>query len=319
MEDTKMREAIRSLATANVFHLAASEEKSKKAIAQLRSLPDELLNMLAEADGVPEDQYPIYRALVRNQSNVLKQELGSINTPLQAGDVILMTGVNAVSKMLVELQKPIYSKVRSSHVALVHADFVCVDAMPNVGVSNRIVSELLQDAADDWRIIRCKRLQDTDAVMRACAFYLAQPYRVLPAKRSAKKYAYCSELVRKIYSHCKVSDVNIATGYVIAPAHFDMLADGDPNWIDITDQVRPAVEFCRKYHGIMKMEARLLVEGIKLNRKRFNKRTELLENIKKLEKEGEISKKEAQKLVKVIHDIESNVNHTFWDVQRSAK
>lgn len=316
MDDEKLKEAVRSLATADIFRSMASEDASEKALAETRGLPDELLDLAAKSAGVPEDQYSIHRAMVRNESNVFTEELGSVDGLLRPGDVILMTGTSAASKALVELQKPIYSAVRSSHAALVHADFVCIDAMPKVGVSNRIVPDLLHDVADDWRVIRCHRLKDIDAVMRACAFYLAQPYKVLPAKRSAKNYAYCSELVRKVYNHCGVSDVGIVDDYVIAPAHLDRLAEGDPNWVDITEEVRPAVEFCRKYAGLVRMVARLFIEGLQLNRKRFEERAAWLEKVKKLERAGRISKEKARESANFIREMESNMNHTFWDVRR---
>ena len=53
----------------------------------------------------------------------------------ERGDVILMTGTSNSSKALAKSQKPFYLKARSSHVALVHADFICIDAMPGALVT----------------------------------------------------------------------------------------------------------------------------------------------------------------------------------------
>jgi hypothetical protein len=128
-------------------------------------------------------------------------------------------------------------------------------------------------------VIRCDQVTDTDAIMQACAYYLAQPYRVLPSKFSAKSYAYCSELARKVYAHCGINDVGIPNDYVIAPAHFDMLADkvtGSTHWQDVTESVRPAVKFCRKYEGLVDISVSLFIKGLELNRKRFMERTDVM-------------------------------------------
>ncbi len=321
MDDNKdkVNPAVRTGALSQVLRQGATDEGAKKIIDELRAMPDAVLDMSARAAGVPEEQFELHRAMVRQEPNAFMQELGAVDGLLRPGDLILMT--NPASIALVDLQKKLYDHARSSHVALIHTDFLCVDAMPKVGVSNRAIAALLKNARDDWRVIRCSKVRDTDAMMLACAYYLAQPYKVLPAKRSAKSFAYCSELVRKVYVHCGLTSVGIPNDYVIAPAHFDKLADGaagKPDWEDITEQVRPAIDLCLKYPALIDITTKLTVEGLKLNRQRFHERTHWLETIKRQERSGQISKAKADELRGVIYDMESKMNHKFWDVRRPA-
>lgn len=310
--------AIRSATLSSVLRTMNSDDLSQKLLIATRALPDQILDSEAERAGVPEDQWPLHRAMVRGEPNAFIDELSLADGLLKSGDIILMENP-ASTKLIASQQKLFYKQARSSHVALIHADFVCIDSMPKEGVTNRIVSKLLQPAGDDWRVIRCNQVNDADAIMQACAYYLAQPYRVLPSKFSAKSYAYCSELARKVYVRCGVTDVGIPDDYVIAPAHFDRLADGvadSPHWQDVTEEVRPAVNFCKKYAGLMDVSVRLFIEGLQLNRKRYLERTEVMRKIEQLERSGKISKEKASEGKAVIQAIEDKMNHTFWDVNR---
>lgn len=318
IDSEKLREAARHHAAAEIFSHMATEEKSNKLRDDIRTLPDATLDFMARVSGVPEDQFHIHRAITRGERNVFTDELEKVDGLIQTGDIVLMTGKSPGSQALALAQKAIYNQARSSHVALVHADFVCIDAMPSLGVSTRIISDVLSDVESDWRVIRCKKLQpkEHETVARVCTFYLAQPYKILPSKKSAKKFSYCSELARKVYSHSGITGVGIPNNFVIKPANFDRLADGHPQWLDVTEAVRPFIDFCNKYPELIKLTAQLFIEGLKLNRKRFEERTSLLANIRKDVKTGRVSREQALDITKKIKEIENNMNHTFWDVQR---
>ncbi len=306
-------------ALSKVLLQGATDEGAKKIVEAMRAMPDAVIDMAARASGVPEDQFDLHRAMVRQEPNAFMQEVGAVDGLLRPGDVILMTNPDSV--VLVNLQKKLYPQARSSHVALILTDFLCIDAMPKVGVSNRTIAELMMNARDDWRVIRCSKVKDSDTVMLACAYYLAQPYKVLPTKRSAKSFAYCSELVRKVYDRCGLTGVGIPNDYVIAPAHFDKLADdaaGETDWEDITEHVRPAIDLCLRYPALIDVTTKLTVEGLKLNRERFHERTRWLEMIKSQERSGQISKSKAEELRGVIYDMETKMNYKFWDVSRPA-
>lgn len=311
-----IQEVTRNTAAANVFQLMAPEDKGEKFVEAFRNLTDEALNMMASLSGVPEHQWNIYRAMIRNEDNEFTRGLEHVDGLLQPGDVILMNANQA----LAIAQRAIYKNARSSHIALVHADFICIDAVPKKGASNRIISEVLADAEPGWRVIRHKLVgaTDTDTIMRACAFYLAQPYLILPSKRSAKNFAYCSELARKVYRDVGVSNSGIPDKIIIAPAHFDKLADEHAEWMNVTDTVRPAIEFCQNYPELMRVSAKLFIDGLKLNRQRFEDRTKQLAEIQTLAKAGKITKEQAKEATAQIREIERNMNHTFWDVKRKT-
>ena len=320
MELEKLNAAARTQALSSVLRSWDSEERTKEILALNSARSDESLDAEAKRAGVPEDQWPLHRAMVRNEPNAFVDDLRAVDGLLKPGDLILMTNPSS-TKLVKGQQIRYYKQARSSHVALVHGDFVCIDAMPKAGATNRIISQLLAPAGDNWRVIRCDQISDPDAVMLACAFYLAQPYLIFPSKRSAPTYTYCSELARKVYAHCGVVNVGISDASVIAPAHFDMLADGvagRPHWQEVTDSVRPAVEFCKKYSALVDISARLFIEGLLLNRQRFEERTVLLKKIKQHLHAGKISATKAAELRTHIREIESKMNYTFWDVPRSG-
>lgn len=314
----QLKEAARSAATAEIFGRMASKEASAQLLKQIRTLPDAALDGMAKVSGVPPEQFHIHRAIVRGEPNEFMEELGKIDGLLQAGDVILMTGKSLASQSLAHVQKAVYGQARSSHVAMVHADLISIDAMPKIGVTNRIISEVLSDVEDNWRVIRHQRVQkqDLESIARSCVFYLAQPYKILPSGKSAKKFSYCSELVRKVYRDSRILDTGIPNNLVVKPANFDQLADHHPQWKDITDSVRPAVDLCRKYPELISFFAKLFIEGLKLNRKRFDERTATLAYIQRAVKAGKISREKAMEMTQMIKKIENNMNHNFWDVRR---
>ncbi|NNM79647.1 MAG: hypothetical protein HKM01_04230 [Gallionella sp.] len=311
-----LKEAARNAAASDMFRLMSSEDKGEKFVEELRRMPDEALNVMGRLNGVPEQQLHIHRAMIRNEDNEFTQGLCQVDGLLQPGDVILMTSNQA----LANIQRALYKDAKSSHVALVHADFICIDAIPKEGVSNRIISEVLADAQSGWRVIRHKLVgkTNTDSIMRACTFYLAQPYLICPSTKSGKKFAYCSELARKVYRDVGVTSTGIPNKSIIAPAHFDRLADEHAEWMNVTDTVRPAIEFCQNYPELVRMSTKLFIKGLKLNRQRFKDRTKRLAEIQILAKARKITKEQAKEATSQLREIERNMNHTFWDVMTKA-
>lgn len=255
---------------------------------------------------------------LRGEPNLFTDELKEIDGLLRPGDIILMTGTSLESQLLARSQKLIYGNARSSHVAIVHADFVCIDAIPNAGTTNRIISDVLADATDDWRVLRSKKVgpENTDLVMRACAFYLAQPYKIWPSRKPLESYAYCSELARKVFGKCGITSNGIPNKKLITPAHFDKLADeAHPLWTDVTETVRPAVEYSKKYPEILRAVAKIFISGLELNQKRFKERERQIALIQQNAKLGRLPVKTATRMVKEIRDCENNLNNTFWNTK----
>lgn len=316
VQQLKIRDTARDLAAADLFRNISTEEKASKLAEELCNMPDAALQAMSRISGIPAHHTDLHVAIMRGQENDFSRGLNALKVWFQPGDLILMTG----NRALANAQKALYKDARSSHIAIVHSDFICIDAIPKVGATNRVISEVLSDAEPGWRVIRHKAIgpDHTAGIVRACTFYLAQPYKILPSKKSAKKFAYCSELARKVYRDISVTGTGIPDDRIIAPAHFDQLADRHPNWLDITDSIRPAVEFCQTYPEILRSTAKVFIDGLKLNRSRFEERTKSLAELQALAKADKISKKDAQEAVALIREIESNMNHTFWDVPRPA-
>lgn len=311
-----IKDAARNMAAASLFQQISTKEKAEKLANEIRNMPEDVQRIMSRISGIPEHQTDLYVAMMRGQDNEFTRGLNALDGWFQSGDLILMTG----NKTLAKVQKALYKNARSSHVAIVHADFICIDAIPRAGVSNRILPDVLADVDPGWRIIRHKAVgpDEGDGFMRACSFYLAQPYKIIPSNKSAKKFAYCSELARKIYRDVGVAGTGIPDACIIGPAHFDRLADQQLNWVDVTETLRPAVDFCQQYPEILRSSAKIFIDGLKLNRHRFEERTKMLAEIQVLVKTGKLSREQGKTEKAKIRAIEQNMNNTFWDVPRPA-
>lgn len=306
---------IRNTAAADMFKTVATEEGKDHVLESFRRMPDEALNLLASSVGVPTHQVEIYRCMVRGESNEFSDKLDSFKDQLETGDVILVTGKSKTSKILVTGQKGVYPKARSSHVVVVHSDFICVDAIGSVGVSNRLITEVLQGVEDNWRVIRFDKIteQHRDEMLTKCAYYLEQPYRIFPKRRASKRYSYCSELARKIYFDSGVDNCMIPSNIIIKPCDFDRLADRADSWSDVTESVRPYIEFCCEYSALIKITSKVMVDGLKLNRSRSQERLNMIRMIRKLQKDNKLSDEKASEMIKNIHQLEDKMNFQFWD------
>lgn len=259
----KIQTFARKAAVSDILQTMSSLEHSEQLLARMRTLPDSTLNAMVALDGVPEEHYPIFRAHVRGETNLFREEIVAVDGKLQGGDVILMTGTSLRAKALALSQKPFYVYTKSSHVALVHADLICIDAIPGKGVSNRLVHEVLADVGGDWRAIRFRDIEEkhADTLRRVASFYLAQPYKIKPSWKSGKDFAYCSELARKVFRDSGLIGTGISNSPVVAPAHLDQLADLSTRWKDITADARAYVAICRKYPAMVKILAKIFTEG----------------------------------------------------------
>lgn len=315
MEELKRQ--IKMQATANVFQAMSKEGSEDKVIEKFKSMSDAQLNMIGSYLGIKNEHLPIYRKLTRGEENEFTEKLKIFKDELKTGDIILVTGTSNSSKILANLQKTVYSNARSSHVVIVQADFICIDAMPKIGVSLKLIPEVLNDVKDDWRIIRFKGLKekDNEVLAKACAYYIKQPYIILPKRKPAKKFSYCSELARKVYFDSKIKDTGIPNNTIIKPCDFDKIADQNSQWLDITDSVKPYIDFCREYEGILKFISKSFTQGIDLNRQRFSERRKTKERISKMHKKGEISSLGAAHIKNKIESLEKSLNYQFWDNQ----
>lgn len=316
-----IKEVARNAAAAKVFSVMASEEKSKEAIDRIRSMSDIELDLMGKTSHVPDSQLSIFRSLMRGEENPFIEKLKEFEDELKTGDLLLVTGKSPSSKALVASQKPFYLNAKSSHVAVVHADFICVDAMPSTGVSNRLVSEVLADVENNWRVIRFEGLNDTHAepLQQRCAHYIAQPYKITLKRKRGKDYSYCSELARKVFEDCEIANTGIPLHAVVKPCDFDRIADSKKNgWTDVTEKVKPYIDFCIEFAPLLKVCSKLFIDGLKLNRARYEKRRESLKVIEVAERKGKISPEKAAELTAQIRKIEDSLHFTFWDFRKSG-
>lgn len=147
-------EHLKKQARADVFRAMAQPGAQEKALEQLAAQSDEMLNSVGRLANIPEEQLPVFRAQFRGTDNEFTAGLLAFAGKLQPGDIVLMTGTSLTSRALAASQKAVYPWAKSSHVGLMHAELVCIDAIPGVGVSNRLLTEVLHGTADDWRVIR---------------------------------------------------------------------------------------------------------------------------------------------------------------------
>lgn len=255
---------------------------------------------------------------MRGKDNEFTLKLGEIQEQLEIGDIILVTGTTWKSKALVVGQKVCYLKAKSSHVVVVHADFMCIDATPDDGVANRTIMDALDDVEDDWRVIRLRSLNDEQKteILKKCAYYLQQPYKILPRRKPNKNFSYCSELARKVYSESNIKKSAIPKKPVvayIAPCDFDKLADKEREWENVTEKVRPFIDFSIEYKELVNMICRPFVNGLKLNKSRSDERAAFTKLVKELEDSGKLSKEASADIIGKIKKAESEMNYQFWD------
>lgn len=89
-----LAEEVRNIARADVLKLMADEGKAAKAFEDFAAAPDESIDFVARMSGVPEHQFPVYRAMVRREENEYSSKIAELSGILQTGDVILVTGKN---------------------------------------------------------------------------------------------------------------------------------------------------------------------------------------------------------------------------------
>lgn len=79
-----------------------------------------------------------------------------------------------------------------------------------------------------------------------------------------ENFSYYSELARKVYSSSGISGIGILNNLIIKPSDFDRFADEEhPQWLDVTETVRPAIDLCSKYPELVKVDAKLFIQGLK--------------------------------------------------------
>lgn len=300
---------------AQVASLSSSDSSVKMVKKTFAALPDKHFKLMAEMRGLNQENADIYASFMKGDSSAFIDKIKNIEDWFQPGDLVLMTGVSKKSHALVDIQKKVYRDARSSHVAIVYTDHICIDAMPKLGVQLRTISQLLRDCEADWRILRFNNIDESsmESLVRKSTYFLMQPYKIQMNRKTNKKYTYCSELARKIYFESEIKGTQIPNNRIIKPCDFDRLADQNNNWIDITDKLRPAYEIVNKFDGFLSIQFEHFYRGIRLNRERFNDRLKWRKDIRLAVKNGAISKEKGDELLKEIDTLDMTMENQFWD------
>lgn len=239
-------------------------------------------------------------------------QIPSDATPLQTGDIILVTGKH--SHALVKAQKIFVPSAVSSHVVIAHAETVCIDAVPKDGVRNRFLTDIFENVEDDWRVIRKKSLSQADQknLLKASAFFLFQSYLIHPSEKIGKYKSYCSELARKIFARADVP-IDVPKTGLVMPAHFDLLQQNNSEWFDVTTEVKSWFDVLRDNETAMRFITQTFISGLKLNRKRFFDRERTREQIRQAAKAGKLSPIKLQEAIAILDKVDSQVTFRFWD------
>jgi len=75
----QIQKIARKMATSNVLRTMASPERSEQLLTSIRALSDNALDAMAALDGIPEEQYPIFRAHIRGEPNPFLEEVGAVD------------------------------------------------------------------------------------------------------------------------------------------------------------------------------------------------------------------------------------------------
>ncbi|MFT5661988.1 MAG: hypothetical protein ACI9TV_002636 [Sulfurimonas sp.] len=191
---------------------------------------------------VDSEYEPIFSLLfgTNHNNDMIKKILDSKETiHMQAGDVLLVHGENALSKPIAKIQRVKYWRVRSSHVLIVVAEGIFLHATGTDGVSLRFYRDELNEIKTNWRMIRLKTMNKSkiDTLMQSILYFNGQGYNKLFTLENEDK-SFCSELVAKIYKHAGIKILNNKPPHKVIPADFDQEADKHVEWKDITIETK---------------------------------------------------------------------------------
>lgn len=160
------------------------------------------------------------------------------------GDIFLVRGGSKSSTAIVNAQKILYPKAKSSHVEFYLGDGSIIHSTGDNGVHLAFLLDELKDIKDEWKVIRLLGVteQDTENLAKAAIYFLRQEYNVKYMMEGVDNKSFCSELIAKIYMKANIKILNGKDPSKVAPAHFDKEVDQLSLWEDVTSE----------YHQIIK-------------------------------------------------------------------
>ncbi len=167
---------------------------------------------------------------------------------MQVGDVLLVRGEGKLSDSLVAAQKVIYKDSAASHVEFSIGDGTFVHATNDGGVHLTFILDELENCKEDWRAIRLKGLtqEQRDELSKSGVYYLRQDYNKVFMGSGNETSSFCSELVAKIYNAANINILDKRLPSKVTPAHFDIAADKNNDWEDVTEEYKNTLIDIRK-------------------------------------------------------------------------
>lgn len=160
------------------------------------------------------------------------------------GDIFLVRGGSKFSTVIVNAQKVLYSKAKSSHVEFYLGDGSIIHSTGDNGVHLAFLLDELKDIKDEWKVIRLRGLteQDTENLAKAALFFLRQEYNVKYMMEGVDNKSFCSELIAKIYMKANITIFDGKEPSKITPAHFDKEFDQLNLWEDVTSEYQEIIK-----------------------------------------------------------------------------
>ncbi|MDF6776857.1 hypothetical protein NLR79_25055, partial [Escherichia coli] len=110
-----------------------------------------------------------------------------------------------------------------------------------------------------------------------------------------------------MYRDIGLTGTGINASPIVAPAHFDQLADLHTQWRDVTADAKIYVDVCRKYSAMLKVTAKIFIHGLELNRLRFTDRKNALKQAQLAMSKKLLTKEKYIAMVKETKEIEASL------------
>lgn len=157
---------------------------------------------------------------------------------MKSGDILLVTGLTKRSKLIVGVQKPLYWRAKSSHVAVVYAENTIIHSIGGIGVHMALMTDELNSCGADWRVMRLKGItqQQEQELQKASVYFLKQKYNRAFMMGGNEVSSFCSEFAVKVYKRAGIRIINGKKPSKVAPWDFDKAFDAGKDWLDVTSE-----------------------------------------------------------------------------------
>ncbi|MCK2124833.1 hypothetical protein MJ643_30140 [Pseudomonas sp. PNPG3] len=221
-----------------------------------------------------------------------------------------MTGLARHSKWIVRVQKPLYWRAKSSHVAVVYAENTIIHSVGGSGVNMAEMIEELDSCKADWRVMRLKGLTEhqEEELQKASVYFLRQGYNRAFMMGGNEVSSFCSEFAVKVYKRAGIRIINGKKPSKVAPWDFDKAFDSGKDWSDVTSEYVSDLQEWQKMRGIIQM-------SMQLQKLQFARRQYFSQQRKQLfsyfEAQGSPHMKEV--IAKTKADLREKRVLSFWD------